>query len=381
MAVSGLPTDAGVGILTSALKSDVKKFVLYGTSGSGDVVPFDEGSTVSSLAGYAVGKFEVSRAYFDDNGSLTFECPLPYEFSSVKWVGACGLVHVDASNGGETLVALSTMPRFQKTEGIGGVIHYKVPIAGSSGSVVFEDKPYITQEALDTVMNEQYTLSMEALSLAGMANRELEKTLKQRVQSGEVLIKNRGIIKGCVASKSSSATRNLNISSGAVFMNGQILSLAEMMNTANVPSNSADVAKSCYAYLWFDSANAAQVDCTGFDESVPDDGVVLYKISIPAHSTEASDPHLDGCTLSDRRVIEASYPKMVLNAPFTYVALPFALQDSEYSVDLDVVEFDGSGFGMGCIYVGSRAKNGFGVYMNGTVDSVKVRWTIKSLSL
>jgi hypothetical protein len=59
---------------------------------------------------------------------------------------------------------------------------------------------------------------------AGLANREALKTVRQRIQTGIAIIKNRGVIKGCVVGKSDTAIRNLNLTTGAVFMNGQEMS-------------------------------------------------------------------------------------------------------------------------------------------------------------
>lgn len=182
MAVSGLPTNNGISILTNNLREDVKKFVLFGTANSGDTINFNETSTLSSLSGYLVGKFDISRAYFDENGTLVFECPIPYEFNNLKWIGCAGLVYVDPTNGSETLVAVSAMPRFQKTTGIGGTIHYKVPIAGEASTVIFEDMPYVTREELDVLMNEQHSISAYGLELSSLANKEIRKTLTKRIK-------------------------------------------------------------------------------------------------------------------------------------------------------------------------------------------------------
>lgn len=381
MAVSGLPTNQGVSILSNNLREEVKKFVLFGTTNSGDIISSNETSTLSSLSSYLVGKFEISRAYFDDNGTLTFECPIPYDFNNTKWIGCAGLIHIDPTNGSETLVAVSSMPRFQKTAGIGGTIHYKVPIAGEASTVIFEDMPYVTRQELDVVLNEQYSVSAAALDQSSMANKELQKTLTKRIQTGEITIFNRGVKNGCSVSKSDTATRNLTLNNGSIFMHGQMFTIFDMVNTAHVPQNQTADTKYSYVYLWRDSNGDFQVDCTSIDELAPDDSMILYKVTIPANSTEATDPYLANCALTDMRKIESNYPKILINAPFVYVPLEFDLINTEYTVEIDVIEFEGGGFQFGYCYASNRAKNGFNINLNGTADSVKVRWTAKKTNL
>ncbi len=381
MAVSGLPTNQGISILSNELRGQVKKFCLFGTNSSGEVISFNETSTLSSLSAYLVGKFEISRAYFDDNGTLTFECPIPYDFNNTKWIGSAGLIYIDPTNGNETLVAISSMPRFQKTAGIGGTIHYKVPIAGSASTVIFEDMPYVTRQELDVVLNEQHGVIAGALDMASLANKENIKTLTQRFQTGEITIYNRGIKQGCVISKSVNATRNLSLSNGSIFMNGQIYSIFDMVNTAVVPPNPTAETKYSYVFLWVDLQGNFQIDCTNLDELAPTDSMVLYKVTVPANSTEATDPYLNNCALIDMRKVEPNYPKILLNAPFAYVPFKFDLLDTNYSVDLDILDFAGGGFQLGYCYAGDRAKNGLNINLNGTADSVRVRYTIKKFDL
>lgn len=381
MAVSGLPTNQGISILSNELRGQVKKFCLFGTNNSGDVINFNETSTLSTLSTFLVGKFEISRAYFDDKGTLTFECPIPYDFNNTKWIGAAGLIYVDSSNGNETLVAISSMPRFQKTAGIGGTIHYKVPIAGTASTVIFEDMPYVTRQELDVVLNEQHGVIAGALDMAAMANKENAKTLTKRFQTGEVTIYNRGIKKGCAITKSANATRNLSLGNGSLFMNGQIYSIFDMPNTAVVPQNSSAETKYSYVFLWVDNQGNFQVDCTNLDEVAPADSMVLYKVTVPANSTEATDPYLNNCALTDMRKLEPYYPNILLNAPFVYVPFKFDLLNTDYSVDLDILSFNGGGFQLGYCYVENRAKNGMNINLNGTVDSVKVKYTVKKFDL
>ncbi len=381
MAVTGIPTSSGLTILSGSLKEGVTKFALYGTSTATSDVPFTEASTIATLASYLVGTFDVSRGYFDQTGVLTFECSIPYNSTSTKWVGACGLIHVDPSTGAQTLVAITQVPKFQKVEGIGGTIIYKVPIAGTAGSPVFGTESYATVVEVDERLNELYSGLMIAMDQAGLANKEIEKTRTKRIQTGIITLKNRGVIKGCTLTKSTTATRNLSLSNGTVYMNGQMLAVADQLNTAVVPVNTDVVSKTCYAYMWVDTSGNVQVDCTALGGTVPSTAMALYLITVPANSTEATDPNLALCTLTDVRVSEPSYPKMLVNAPYTYVALPFDMVDTDYSIELDVMEFVGGGFQMGYVYAGARAKNGFSVYMNGTADSVTVRWTAKKTNL
>lgn len=375
MAVTGIPTNNGIEVLSTSLRENVKKFVLYGTSSSSSTVPFDETSTYSSLSEYQVFELDVARAYFDDNGTLTFECPIPYSLENTsKWISACGLVYVDSENGNKTLVAISSMPRFQKTQGIGGTILFKTPIAGTEGTIVFEELPYVTRQEIDVVLNELYSGVIITQEQAGIANREIQKTLSIRNQTGEMLIKNRGVVRGCEISKSSDATRNLNCSSGSIFIRGQIIAIPELMNTAYVSSNPSTEEKFCYVYLWIDENGNIQADCTELGQDVPDYGLLLYKIVVPANSTEATDPYLANCTLIDQRRLEPNYPTYVTTSPAEYVPLTYNMLDDDYIVNLEILDFDGSGFNFGYVYIGGKAANGFSIYFNGTADNVKVRW-------
>lgn len=222
---------------------------------------------------------------------------------------------------------------------------------------------------------------MQAMELAGLAHKELAKTLSQRMQTGEITIYNRGIINGCAVTKSQNATRNLNLSAGKSFMHARIFTIGEALNSAAVPANPGGASADCYSYIWIDGTGAIQHDCTALGAAVPSGGLALYRITVPAGNNEENDPHLDNCTLTDVRRVESGYPGMFINAPFTYVALPYNLLGSDYAVDLDVESFEGSGFQMGYVYVVDRLDNGFKICLNGTVDAVVVRWTARKLSL
>ncbi len=231
------------------------------------------------------------------------------------------------------------------------------------------------------MQNMMNAVLMQAVDLAGLGNKELAKTLKQRLQTGQATVFNRGVVNGCTVSKSSNATRNLNLASGSTFMHGRILPAAEALNSAAVPANSGSVGADCYSYLWIDGSGAIQHDCTALGAVVPSGGLALYRITVPAGNNEQNDPYLANCTLTDVRRVESGYPMIFLNAPFIYVPLPYDVLDGDYNVDLDVESFEGSGFQMGYVYVADRLRNGFKICMNGTADTILVRWTMKKLSL
>lgn len=380
MAITGLPTNQGVSILSSNLRENVKRFALFGTNSPTADVPFSEASTLSSLNAYLVGKFQVSQAYFDDNGVLTFECPIPYDFNSTKWVSVAGLIWVDPDTGSEVLVAVASTPKFQKTAGIGGNIIFKVPVAGTPATPIFKDQPYITDAQFGAFVNERDGGLLAALSQSGLALREIEKTRHIRFQSGKITIYNRGVIEGLSATKSTTATRNVSFSAGKIFVN-RIIPVPELVNTANVPSNNDTVEHTCYLYAYLNAQGEVDIACTLLDESPPEDAIPLYEVLVPAGNTESNDPYLANVTLIDIRRLEPNFPVMLITSPTAYVELPYNVLDSDYEVDLEVESFRGSGFQLGYVYAGSKAANGFSVYYNGTADQIVVRWTVRKLSL
>jgi hypothetical protein len=106
-----------------------------------------------------------------------------------------------------------------------------------------------------------------SLDYAGLANREVRKTALQRIQSGIALIKNRGVISGCTVTKSASAIRNINLLTGAVFMNGMEMSCPAFSNAALVPSNNGGEAQICYAYIYLDAGGKIAFACTPLGEA------------------------------------------------------------------------------------------------------------------
>lgn len=220
-------------------------------------------------------------------------------------------------------------------------------------------------------------LAMQGVAQAGLANRELAKLQTIRRQTGLVTIKNRGVINGCVVSKSGTASRNLGITTGAAFIAGRIFPVAADPAGAAVPSNPGQSSAVCYAYLYVTTSNVIAFACTNLGDAVPEDALSLYQITVPAGNNDGNDPYLANCTLTDIRRLEPNFPTWFASASYVAVALPYALLDSDYNIGLDVVSIKGAGLLQGGdIYVGSRNINGFNIYYNGIADQVKVRWSI-----
>lgn len=218
-------------------------------------------------------------------------------------------------------------------------------------------------------------VSVEALAQAGLAHRELKRLQEVKTQRGIAVLSNRGIINGCVVTKSSTATRNLSLAKGTCFYGSRLVPARQADNVAVIPSNLTGLAGSCWCYL-IENAGLMNMVCTEIGGALPENGLLLYKINVPAGNTAENDPQGTAVTLTDMRRIEAGYPTYFINAPFALIALQYAFLDADYSVSLEVVDFTGGGFQEGDVYVGDRAANGFKIYMNGTIDKVKVRWIV-----
>lgn len=241
-------------------------------------------------------------------------------------------------------------------------------------------------EELEEEMEGFGEVSPETILAAGIvaghalmkANQErLARELRDGIltQRGRVLIKNRGVVSGCVVSKSSTAARNLSVASGVIFYGSRLIPVEGQENVAVVPSNTTDASVVCWAYLQQDDG-AFVLKCTQPGQDAPDDSMLLYKISIPAGNTAESDSSLASVTLTDVRRVESGWPKYISSASYAQIAFETAFSDDDYEVQLDVVGYDGGGFQQGMIYVGERASNGFKIYTNGTVDSMDVRWKV-----
>ena len=237
-------------------------------------------------------------------------------------------------------------------------------------------------EGLDPdFQNNQVATVLAAMDAAGLANREIQRLTTARIQEGEITIYNRGVISGCLAVKSTEATRNLSISNGRFFAHGRWYGANGMVNTAAVPSNNTDSEAVCYAYLWIDAGGLVRCDCTELDESIPDNGLEIARLTVPAGNTEATDPYLESVTLTDTRRLEPSWPRVQVDPPFAYIELENVMSETDYQVNAEVLTVEGGRSQLDGLFVEDRLINGFKLYLSGAADTVKVLYTASRLAL
>jgi hypothetical protein len=214
-----------------------------------------------------------------------------------------------------------------------------------------------------------------ALDLGGRAHQEIKKTLDQRIQTGITTIINRGVISGLTVGKSATALRNISLDGGKFFMNGMSFVCPSYPNTALVLDNYGTDTRYCYAYIYFDTSGAIKFACTPLDVAVPEDGVGLYRFSVPPGNNYQNDPYLDAVTITDIRRVEPACPVQFNSIAYASVALPFTMLDDEYSVQLEIMDYKGGYNQLTTIHVANKAANGFNILSEGTLDAVRVRWT------
>lgn len=196
--------------------------------------------------------------------------------------------------------------------------------------------------------------------------------------TGDVTLYNRGVITGCVVSKSTDATRNLNITAGIIFAHGRCYSVAELLNSAVVPTNSGDSAANCYAYLYETDDGTIKCDCTELGADVPSNGIAIALLTVPAANTEDSDAYLDAVTLTDIRRLEPNWPVAAGSPEPVDVVLDTALETTDYHVALQVLDCEGGRPQIGEVYVADQLTNGFKIYATGGADAVQIRYFVNA---
>lgn len=218
-----------------------------------------------------------------------------------------------------------------------------------------------------------------ALDQAALANYSIQAFKQQLQQEGEITIQNRGVVSGCTATKSVTAARNLTLSTGVCFASGRAYSVAGSVNAASIPSNTGTGSVTVYAYLYQDAADLWRVAVTAIGQQVPSGSIRIYSITVPANSTDATDPNLTNVALTDIRRVEANFPAR-LNSPAQASAVINGLSANDYRLDFDVVSATGAPCDEAAIVVFSRATNGFTVQLASAADNVTLRWRASKLN-
>lgn len=218
-----------------------------------------------------------------------------------------------------------------------------------------------------------------ALDQAALANYGVRALRGQAQQEGVITIKNRGVVKGCSVSKSTTAARNLNIVTGVCFANGRAYPVSDGTNAASVPSNIGSSSVVVYAYLFQDANGLWRLAVTPIGTTVPDGAITIYNLTILANSTDATDPNLTGVAMTDVRRVEAQFPQLFDNPASVSPALQ-TLGANDYSLAFDVVSADGAPCDSRHIVVASRATNGFTVRLASAADNVVLRWRASKLN-
>lgn len=221
-----------------------------------------------------------------------------------------------------------------------------------------------------------------ALSLAGLAAREVLRARTVLEQTGAVTIRNRAVREGLVVSKNGTG-RGLNYAAGSIVLMGRELPVPAAVNAVTLPDNSGAATMYCYAYLLLDANGIPQPGISALVattiaavDACPSQALVLYRASLPAGNTAAADANAGSVTLTDLRRLEAGWPQFVTTEAYVDVVLPVALINTSYAIDLDLVTCAGSQFQRGSVYASDKATNGFKIKCDGGIDDLAVRWTV-----
>ncbi|MGL5947917.1 MAG: hypothetical protein ACRCYV_02510 [Aeromonas sp.] len=233
----------------------------------------------------------------------------------------------------------------------------------------------VDPEAVEA-LGAKVTLAIEQAAVANAGVTALRELVQQE---GEVVLINRGVVTGCTCSRSATATRNLDLAAGVAFMKGRMYRALAATNAASVPPNTGSSAVTVQAYLYLHSSQQVRLAVTSAGQALPSNAIHLYNISIPAGSTDATDPQLANVTITSVIRSEPEFPRSLSSPPHQAVSIE-TLGAADYRVDLDVVSFAGGHCGAEQVQVTSRATNGFTLALASEVDNALVRWRISKLN-
>lgn len=237
-----------------------------------------------------------------------------------------------------------------------------------------------TQESLNPdSIDALYSLATHASIQARAANLSIKSLRALAQQELEITLENRGVVTGCTVERSTSAARNLHLMGGICFANGRSYHVYDSDNAASVPANISGGSASVSAYLYLSQSSGEwRLAVTAIGQRLPTGAVELYKITIPAGSTDETDPYLNHVTITSVRREEPGFPKF-LDSPARESVTIERLSASDYHVTADVISFDGAPCPADSIVISSRARSGFVIELASAADNVKVRLRVSKL--
>ncbi|MFA0155413.1 hypothetical protein [Vibrio sp. 10N.261.46.A3] len=152
-ALQAIPTQHGLDILNSELKSTVTKYQCMGA------LTHD----APSESQYSFYENTIETSYYDDNGVLTFILNLPIEMHFNEY-----LYQIKVLDDNDQAVVICDTPKIGLAQGIGGMVTLKVAITGSAGEVVFKSSDYVTE----TELRENWQASESEAGLMRFATQE-----------------------------------------------------------------------------------------------------------------------------------------------------------------------------------------------------------------
>lgn len=223
------------------------------------------------------------------------------------------------------------------------------------------------------MMEAFYALIIEAMGKSGLALREIMKTLNQRFQTGQVTIRNAGVVSGCDVSAGGTG-RMVNNTAGVAYLAGMLQSIPAVTGTASIAQNTGTSPGTVELYI----DSTGDIKATALNEKTPAGNLLLYQVTVPAGNIVEN---LTGCTFTKVAASEPNFPMFLSDLPKASIVLPFNMDAATYRVDLEVVSQIGAAQQLGRLSVANKTTTGFDILLNGTADSVVVNWTARKLDL
>ena len=148
--LTGVPTEALLELLKKEALEEINNFSLIGHKDLGisalDTALNREKMVKKDIEKYIYHSGEISSAFFDTHGVLTFDVMLNADDDFAEYNYAIALVSRDGK-----LATVAKTPKFILAKGIGGVFHVKVAITGDAGTIIYKNTDYLTLQELKEV--------------------------------------------------------------------------------------------------------------------------------------------------------------------------------------------------------------------------------------